>query len=108
MHANESTNTPEPVFTKGRIKWAAVAAFIGCAACCALPLLAVAFAGTGAAAAITSFVRPGSELVVGGVVFAVALGLMAVRARAKQSKGCGTSCRVDGTCCDRGTAKRAA
>jgi hypothetical protein len=93
----------EPALTTTRLKWAGLAAFIGCAACCALPMLAVAFAGTGAATTIIRFVQPGSELFVGGAVFAVALAAMAIRTRTKRDGGCGTVCKADGACCDRGT-----
>jgi len=98
----------EPTSTKTQLKWAGLAAFIGCAACCALPMLAVAFAGTGAATTIARFVQPGSELLVGGAVFAVALVVMAIRTRMQRDAGCGPACKADGACCDRGTATRRA
>lgn len=98
----------EPFLSKRRLGWAGLAAFIGCAACCALPLLVVLGAGSGAAATLTSLLRPGSELLVGGAVFLVVLLVMAIRARMKQEQGCGPSCRVDGSCCDRGTSSRGA
>lgn len=75
----------EPLLSKRRLGWAGVAAVIGCATCRALPLLAAAGIGSGAAAAITSFLRPGSELFVGLGVFAAALAIMAIRAASARS-----------------------
>ena len=92
----------EPFLSKRRLWSAGIAAFIGCAACCALPLIAAAGLGGGAATTIASLLKPGSELLVGGVVFAVVLGVMALRHRAKREQGCGPMCRADGTCCNRG------
>lgn len=103
---NESVKTPESALSKRRLGWAGLAAFLGCAACCALPLLAVAGVGSGAAATLTRVLQPGSELVVGGVVFALAIGIMAFRGRSKASKDCGTACNIDATCCDRGADTR--
>jgi hypothetical protein len=100
----------ESFLSKRRLGLAAVAAFIGCAACCTIPFLAAAGLGSGAVAALSSVLRPGSELLVGGTVFVAALGWMAIRNRLKRGEGsaCGTSCKVDGTCCDRGAAARSA
>jgi mercuric ion transport protein len=98
----------ESFLSKRRLGWAGVAAVLGCAACCALPLLAAAGLSGGAAATLSRVFRPGSELLVGGTVFAVALGVMAIRNRMKRTAGCGPSCRVDGSCCDNGTAARSA
>jgi hypothetical protein len=97
MNTNQET---ESVLSLRRVKWAGLAAFIGCAACCALPLLAVALAGTGASATIASFVRPGSEFIVGGAVFAVVLGALAIRSRMKAGSGCSSSCKADASCCE--------
>lgn len=108
MKSNEAMKMPESPLSKRRLGWAGLAAFVGCAACCAIPLLAVAGVGSGAAATLTSLLRPGSELLIGAVVFAVALGVMAVRARLRPSSGCGPSCKVDGTCCDRGAERQSA
>ena len=103
MSSREVTPKSDSFFTKRRLALAAIAAFIGCAACCALPLLAVAGFGGGAAAALGAYLRPGSELIVGLVVFAGALSVMAVRSRLKPSAaGCGPACKLDGSCCDRG------
>jgi hypothetical protein len=85
MSAAISVGSPEPVLSKRRLAWAGLAALIGCAAACSLPMLAVVFGGAGATA-ISSVVVPGAEAVVGGVAFAGALGLMAFRARAKRKR----------------------
>lgn len=98
----------ESFLSKRRLGWAGVAAIAGCAACCALPLLAAAGLGGGAAASLSRIFRPGSELIVGGTVFAVALGVMAIRNRMRRASGCGPSCSVDGSCCDNGAAARSA
>ncbi len=89
-----------------RLGVAGIAAFIACAACCAVPLLAAAGLGTGSLTSLAFVFRPGSEFTVGAAVFLVALGVMAVRARMRTRavSGCGSTCRVDGTCCDRGAA----
>jgi hypothetical protein len=90
-----------PFLSKRRLGWAGVAAVLGCASCWALPMLAAAGLGSGAVATLASILRPGSELLVGGTVFAVVLGVMAIRNRMKRAAGCGPSCGVDGSCCDR-------
>lgn len=97
------SNKAGSVFSRRGLGLAGIAAFIGCAACCAIPLLAAAGLGSGAAATLSSIFRPGSELLVGATVFLGALAVMAVRNRLKPRVACGPSCRVDGTCCERGT-----
>ncbi len=99
MHTTENKPKPEPILSKRRLGWAGIAAFIGCAACCALPLLVLAFAGTGASAMVARVVRPGTELVVGVVVFAVTLGALVIRGRTTVTRGCGPTCKTDGSCC---------
>jgi mercuric ion transport protein len=108
--STSSVQKSEPVLSKRRLGLAGIAAFIGCAACCAVPLLAAAGLGSGAVASLSAVFRPGSELLVGGAVFVAALGVMAVRSRLKRSaaSGCGSACKVDGACCDRGAAPRSA
>lgn len=98
----------ESLLSRRRLGWATVAGVLGCAACCALPMLAAAGLGGGAAATLSAVFRPGSELIVGGTVFAVALGVMAIRNRMSRAAGCGPSCSVDGSCCDDGSAARSA
>lgn len=98
-----------PTLTKRRVGLAAVAAFIGCAACCAMPLLAAAGFSSGIASALSAVFRPGHELLVGGAVFVLALGGTAVWSRmaGRGQPGCGSSCKLDGSCCDRGAARSA-
>jgi hypothetical protein len=100
---------PESFLSKRRLGVAGVAAVVGCAACCAIPLLAAAGLGSGAAASLSSVFRPGSELLVGGAAFALVLAVLAVRSRLKRSAmdGCGPSCMADGSCCERGSARSA-
>lgn len=95
-------------FSKRRLGVAAVAAIIGCAACCAIPLLAAAGLSSGAVAILSKIFRPGSELLVGGTVFAVVLVVTAVRNRLSPRSTCGPACKVDGTCCDAGATTRTA
>ena len=79
---NESQSPkPHALVTKRHVSLAGLAAILGCAACCALPFLAAAGLGSGAAAGVGRILRPGSELVVGGVVFAATLAVMAIRRR---------------------------
>jgi len=92
----------ESAITKNSLGWAGIAAFIGCAACCALPMLTVALVGTGASTTISRLFKPGSELVVGALVFALTFGILMLRARATR-RGCSPTCKLDGTCCERGT-----
>ena len=71
----------QPLLSKSRFRWAGLAALVGCAACCALPLVVLLGFGSGAAAALARLLRPGSELIVGGAAFAIALAFMAARSR---------------------------
>lgn len=104
-----SPQTSAPLLTKRRFGLAAVAAFIGCAACCAMPLLAAIGLGSGAVSALSSVFRPGHELLVAGGFFVIALAGAAVWSRMKRggASGCGDSCRLDGSCCERGAARSA-
>src|SRR5688572_11574215 len=84
--ATASVGTSEPFLSKRRLVWAGAAAIGGCAAVCSLPLLAAVVLGGGAAAtAIASFARPGAELIVGAIAFALALGVMALRASSNRT-----------------------
>ena len=87
----------EPILSRRRLGVAGVAAAIGCAACCAAPLLAAAGIGGTVAATLSSAFRPGAELLVGGVGFALALAVMALRKRVQRAAGCGASWQVDGS-----------
>jgi hypothetical protein len=83
--ATAAAGTPETFLTKRRLVWAGAAAVGGCAVVCSLPILSAVVLGGGAAAtAIASFAGPGAELVVGGIAFVIALGLMAVHATSKK------------------------
>lgn len=85
----------EGFWSRRRLAWAGAAAFVGCAVSCSLPLLAVA-AGGGALTSLAAFVKPGAELVVGGVVFVGALGLMAMVQRRKSPEASGCGCAPAG------------
>lgn len=100
------TETPASNFSN--LRWAEIAAFIGCAACCAIPLLAAAGLSGGAVATLSTIFRPGHELIVGVAVFAAVIGVMALRKRVSRGVGCGSACKVDGSCCDRGSVTRKA
>jgi hypothetical protein len=82
-------------FSRRNLGLAGLAAILGCAACCALPFLAAAGIGGGAAAALGRVLRPGSEIVVGGIVFVAALAVFAVRNRLKRRASDGPSCEVN-------------
>ena len=96
--ASEAVPKSEMFLSRRRLGWAGLSALAGCAALCALPLLVAASVGSGAATAIARFVRPGSEIVVGGVLFVVALGVMALyfrsKTRARAEGGCAGSCAL--------------
>ena len=104
-----SPHISAPALTKRRVGLAALTASIGCAACCAMPLLAAAGLSSGIASALSAEFRPGHELLVGGAVFVLALGGTAMWSRisGQGQPGCGSSCNLDGSCCDRGTARNA-
>jgi len=90
-----------PQSSSSRSTLAVVSLFLGCAACCALPLLAtVGVAGAGAGIISWLIGKPvvvamATALVVFGLGFALQA---AFRHRAKDS--CTTSCVVDKTCCN--------
>ncbi|HEU5075355.1 MAG TPA: hypothetical protein VFU02_14290 [Polyangiaceae bacterium] len=78
-------------WSRSRLTWAGGAAVVGCAVSCSLPLLAAA-AGGGVLTSAARFVRPGTELVVGVVAFAGALGVMALRRRRKAQEATACGC----------------
>jgi hypothetical protein len=98
MNTIEGTPKPDSFLSKRRIGWAGLAALLGCSAVCALPILATVGIGGGAAATIARVLKPGAEIIVAGVVFAGALGFMAVRFRARSRAGirggCGGACAI--------------
>lgn len=81
-----------------------IAAFLACAACCAIPLLAAAGIGGSTAATLSAFFTPGAELIFGAVVFVVVLGGLYLRSKLKGPATCGASCKLDGSCCNRASA----
>jgi hypothetical protein len=74
--------------------WAGLAALVGCAACCAIPILAAAGLGGGATAAIATLMWPGAELVMGGLAFVGVLAVAALRRRAAERRSCAVACSV--------------
>jgi hypothetical protein len=84
-----------PFFTKRRLGWASLAAVCGCGAACAAPLLVVAAGGGATASAILGLLGAGKEIVVGGLAFAGALGVMALRSRSRAASG--AACTVGTT-----------
>lgn len=98
---NEPVEVPDSIRSKNRLHWAGLAAFVGCAACCALPLLAASGLGGGISASVAAYMRPGSEILVGAAVFGISLAIMALLARRRQGRGCGPACATDGSCCNR-------
>lgn len=102
-----TVQTPAPFLSKRRLGWASAAALIGCcAACGAVPLLGLAGLSGGAVAALSNVLRPGSEFVVGGTVFALVLAGMAVRNHRERAAGRGPVCQVPSACGDGGAAPR--
>lgn len=93
---------PASLLPKHSLRWASIAAFLGCAACCAIPLLAATGLGSGAFAALASVFHPGSELLVGGALFVLTLSVLFVRSRMRREPGCGNACKLDGSCCGQG------
>ncbi len=101
---NTSRDQHPPVsLSKRGFGAAGAAAVVACAACCLAPLLAAAGLGSSAVAGVAWLFRSGSELLVGGAVFAVILGATALRSyylRRTKASGCGASCRASGCACD--------
>lgn len=95
MESIAITRNNDGFWSRRRLAWAGGAAFVGCAVSCSLPLLAVA-AGGGALSSLGAFVKPGAELVVGGLVFAGALGVMAMVQRRKSPEASGCGCAPTG------------
>src|SRR6478609_2363833 len=88
----------EGFLAKRRVAWAGGAALLGCVACCAVPLLALATGGT-LLTAVSALIKPGAELFVGGAAFLATLGYAALRARnpgPAVTTGCGCSPSANG------------
>jgi len=90
MESAAISRNSEGFWSRRRLAWAGGAAVVGCAVSCSIPLLAMA-AGGGVLTSAAALVRPGAELVVGALVFAGALTVMAVRHRNRtpESNACG-------------------
>lgn len=91
-------STTSSLITKKSLGLAGIAAFGACAACCAVPLLVAAGIGGGALSAVAGYIRPGADLVLGGVFGAGVLAAMALRARARRAAACNVACDVGGGC----------
>lgn len=78
-------------WSRRRLTWAGGAAVVGCAVSCSLLLLAAAAGGSVLSSAAV-FVRPRTELIVGVIAFAGALGVMALRHRRKAQARAACSC----------------
>lgn len=105
-----SSQISAPILTRGRLGLAGVATVLGCVACCAMPLLAAAGLGSGLIATLSHVFKPGNELLVAGSFFVLAVSAMAIRGRFTRAEapGCGSACKLDGSCCARGAATRSA
>lgn len=101
----QTRKSPEPLVTKRSLGWAGVAAFMACAACCALPMLAVG--GAGLLGSLASVLAPGRELIAGLVAAGVTIALLAVRSSLRR-RSCETACATDGSCCPGATQTRRA
>lgn len=88
--------TQEPVLTKRALGWAGAAAFLACAACCALPLIAVV--GSGLMGSLLALLSPGTELIAALIAGGATLAFFVVRAR-QRAKSCATTCTLDRSCC---------
>ncbi len=95
MAGAEIAVKPERILSKRRLAWAGGAALLGCVACCAVPLLVVA-GGSGLLVSIAQYVRPGSELVVGGVAFVAALAWGAVSSWRQRKRAASCGCAPKG------------
>ena len=95
-------SSPDPaLLSKRHLAWASLAALVGCAACCAIPLLAAGGLGGAAGAALSRVISPGSEVLVGAAAFAVVLGGSAWRRRSQLRRG-RAGAAAKGACgCDR-------
>jgi len=94
----------EPFFTKRRFGWASAAAVCACGAACAAPLLVVAAGGGATATAILGLLGAGKEIIAGGLAFAGAFAVMALRSRAKAADG--AACAIDAGRSRQGAATR--
>jgi hypothetical protein len=100
--STSSVEKSESILSKRRLSIAGAAALLGCAACCAAPLLLAAGIGSSVIGALTAVFRPGAELLVGGTAFTATLAVMALGKRLRRARGGerGASCNGDASCCD--------
>jgi hypothetical protein len=84
------------LLSRSGLGWAGLAALVACAACCALPMVAVF--GGGLLTSVAAFVSPGMELLVATAAGGGTLLFLAWRARARAST-CSDTCRADASCC---------
>jgi len=82
--STSSVAKSDTILSKRRLGMAGIAAIVGCALCCTVPLLAAAGLGGGFVATLASVFQPGSELLVGGAVFVGVLGVVALRGRLRR------------------------
>jgi hypothetical protein len=85
MNANSTDLTKDSLLSKRNLRWAGAAGLATAALCCGLPLIAVVLGG-GALASLAGSIRPGTELLVGGVAACVVLGGAGLYARRKNQK----------------------
>jgi hypothetical protein len=93
----QENSRQEPLVTKQSLGWAGAAAFVACAVCCALPLLAVA--GGGALATLAAALTPGAELVAAFVAAGATLLFFVIRG-VRRNRACTDVCSIDASCCD--------
>ena len=86
----------ESLVTRRSLGWAGAAAFLACAACCALPMLALV--GGGALASVAAMLSPGAELVAALVAGGATIAFFAIRSGAR-ARSCETGCAADASCC---------
>jgi hypothetical protein len=77
----------ESIFSRRRLGWVGLAAIAGCSAACALPAIAAAVFGAGAATAVVGVASPAAELAAGGLAFVVVLSVFALRTRTRRPCG---------------------
>jgi hypothetical protein len=86
MSINQKVEHSVPSPAKRRLRWAGLAALVGCGACCAtLPVLSVLGLG-GASTAIAGLFGAGTELIVGGAAAALVFAVIALRERGSKKR----------------------
>ncbi len=80
---------------------AGIAIFLGCAVCCALPILATVGLG-GIATVAVGWARSNSTMIALGILASVAVLMIAIRGIAKRrttAASCNIECKTDQSCC---------